>query len=50
MLIAHGAKLNAKNNDGKTALFLATSNDHVPIVRALITSGKEACEGSMFAL
>ena len=45
-LIAAGAALEARNEDGKTALMLAAEYNHTSIVRALLTAGadKEATD------
>ncbi|MFH1897366.1 MAG: ankyrin repeat domain-containing protein [Candidatus Desantisbacteria bacterium] len=34
-LLAKGAEVNAKSNDGVTALMAASQNDHIDVVKAL---------------
>jgi hypothetical protein len=40
-LLAKGAELNAKNNDGVTALIVASGNGHLDVVQALLAKGAE---------
>lgn len=50
MLISRCVNVSTRNNDSKTALFLAALNNYVPIVQALIRAGKVAYEGFIFTL
>jgi len=40
VLIAAGANLKVKDNDGKTALMLAVQNNHDDVVRVLKEAGE----------
>ena len=40
-LLAKGAELNAKNNDGVTALIVASGNGHLDVVQALLAKGAD---------
>ena len=40
-LLAKGADVNAKNNDGVTALMVASENGHLDVVQALLAKGAE---------
>jgi ankyrin repeat protein len=39
LLLAHGADVNAKNNNGDTALSLASQNGHEDIEELLLKAG-----------
>ncbi|MFP3015540.1 MAG: ankyrin repeat domain-containing protein [Wolbachia sp.] len=39
MLLKHNADVNAKNNEGKTALHYAANNNHQELVELLLAHG-----------
>jgi len=41
LLLERGADINAKGNDGRTALYLAASGGHGPTVRLLLDRGAD---------
>jgi ankyrin repeat protein len=40
-LLSHGAKVNATNPGGVTALMIAAANDHAAVVELLLSSGAD---------